>query len=81
MYIVIEEEVKEKALMSSPTEKEEHIVELLNQWEMELNFLEDWLDNPEPKYGLQEMVMPEEETYHSEEELEEARDVPEEELT
>jgi hypothetical protein len=40
---VMEEE--EQILKSVPTE-EEHPVELLTQWEMELKALEDWLDSP-----------------------------------
>jgi hypothetical protein len=66
---VIEE--KEQILKSSPTEKEEHTVEFLTQWEMELKMLEDWLDNPEPEDGFQEIAMPEETCQH-EEQLEEA---------
>jgi hypothetical protein len=63
-------EEKEKILKSSPT-KEEHPVEFLTQWEMELKMLEDWLDSPEPEGGCQEIAMPEETCQH-EEQLEEA---------
>jgi pyruvate/2-oxoglutarate/acetoin dehydrogenase E1 component len=38
---VIEEEEKEQILKSTPVEEEEHIVEFLTQWEMELKLLED----------------------------------------
>jgi hypothetical protein len=37
--------------MSSPTRKEENLDEFLTQWEKEMKMLEDWLDNPKPKYG------------------------------
>jgi hypothetical protein len=43
--------------MSVPSEKEEHSDELLTQWEQEMKMLEDWLDNPEPEDGCQEIVM------------------------
>jgi hypothetical protein len=49
-------EEKEKILKSSPT-KEEHLVELLTQWEMELNMLEDCLDCTKPKGVFQEITM------------------------
>jgi hypothetical protein len=50
--------MKEKISKSSQgEEEEEHIVEILTQWEMELRMLEDWLDNPESKDGCQETVM------------------------
>jgi hypothetical protein len=54
---VMEEE--EQILMSVPTEGERP-VELLTQWELELKALEDWLGNPEPEGGCQEIAMPEE---------------------
>ena len=39
--------MKEKISKSSQgKEEEEHIVEIITQWEMELKMLEDWLDNP-----------------------------------
>jgi hypothetical protein len=57
-------EKEEQILKSVPTE--EHPVELLTQWEMELKALEDWLGNPEPEGGFQEIAMPEE-TYQHEE--------------
>jgi hypothetical protein len=50
-------------LKSNPTE-EEYRVELLTQWEMELKMLEDWLDNPEPEDGFQEIAKPEETCQH-----------------
>jgi hypothetical protein len=52
------EETKQ-ILMSVPTEGE-HPVELFTQWELELKALEDWLGNPEPEGGYQEIAMPEE---------------------
>jgi hypothetical protein len=64
-------EEKEQILKSSPIEEEEHPVEFLTQWEMELKMLEDWLDNPEPEDGFQEIAKPEEMCQH-EEQLEEA---------
>jgi hypothetical protein len=39
---VLEEEEKQ-ILKSTPTEKEEHIVDMITQWEKELKFMEDWL--------------------------------------
>jgi hypothetical protein len=50
-------EEKEKILNFSPTE-EDHLVESLTQWEMELNMLEDWLKNREPKGGFHKISMP-----------------------
>jgi hypothetical protein len=38
-------DAEEQTLKSTPTE-EDYRVELLNQWEMELKMMEDWLDNP-----------------------------------
>jgi hypothetical protein len=49
---------------------EQHLVELLTQWEMELKALEDWLDSPEPEGGFQEIAMAKE-TYQHELQLEE----------
>jgi hypothetical protein len=72
-------EEKEKILKSVPTE-EEHPVELLTQWEMELKALEDWLDSLEPEGGFHEIAMPEETCQH-ELQLEEAGMEPTEELT
>jgi hypothetical protein len=72
-------EEKEQVLKSSPT-KEEHPVELLTQWEMELKALEDWLDSLEPEGGCHEIAMPKE-TYHHEFQMEEAGMGPVEELT
>jgi len=43
-------------LKSNPTE-EEYRVDLLNEKDMELKMLEDWLDNLEPEDGCQETVM------------------------
>jgi hypothetical protein len=41
--------MKEKISEASQgEEEEEHTVEMLTQWEIELRMLEDWLDNPEP---------------------------------
>jgi hypothetical protein len=37
---------KEKILNSSPIEEIEHSNDMLTPWEMELNILEDWLENP-----------------------------------
>jgi hypothetical protein len=48
---------------SIPTE-EEHPFELLNQWEMELKALEDWLDSLEPEVGCHEIAMPKETYQH-----------------
>jgi hypothetical protein len=47
---------REKILKSIPIE-EEHPVELLTQWEMELKALEDCLDSPEPEGGCHEIAM------------------------
>jgi hypothetical protein len=74
---VMEEE--EQILKSVPTE-EEHPVELLTQWEMELKALEDWLDSLEPEGGFHEIAMPEE-TYQHELQLEKDGIEPAEELT
>jgi hypothetical protein len=50
--------MKEKISESSQgEEEEEHTVEMLTQWEIELRMLEDWLDNPEPADGCQKTVM------------------------
>jgi hypothetical protein len=68
---VIKEE-KEKIMISSPAEEEEHTIELLTQWEMELEILEDWLNNLGPEGGFQETVMLDGEEYQPEEQLEEA---------
>jgi hypothetical protein len=38
-------------------EEEEHTVEMLTQWEIELRMLEDWLDNLEPTDDCQKTVM------------------------
>jgi hypothetical protein len=51
----VKEGEKEKILMSAPTE-EEHTVEMLTPWEIELIMLEDWLNNPEPEDGCQKTV-------------------------
>ena len=40
--------------------EEEYPVEFLNQWEMELKMLEDWLDDPELEGGFQGIAKPEE---------------------
>jgi hypothetical protein len=40
---VVEE--KEQIMKSSPVE-EEHIDDILTPWDMDLNMLEDWLENP-----------------------------------
>jgi hypothetical protein len=54
---VIEEEKVEQMQISAPTE-EEHANEMLTPWEMELEMLEDWLNNPEPVNGChKETVM------------------------
>jgi hypothetical protein len=72
-------EEKEKILKPSPIE-EEHPVELLTQWEMELNMLEDCLDCTEPKGVCQEISMLGKTCQH-ELQLEESRMEPIEELT
>jgi hypothetical protein len=56
-------EEKEKVLKSAPTE-EEHPIELLTQWEIELKELEDWLDSLEPQGGFHEIDMLEETYQH-----------------
>jgi hypothetical protein len=43
---VIEE--KEKILNSTPIEEEENSDDMLTPWDIELKFLEDWLNNTEP---------------------------------
>jgi hypothetical protein len=50
-------------LMFAPT-KGECPIELFTQWELELKALEDWLGNPEPKGGCQEIPMLEEIEQH-----------------
>jgi hypothetical protein len=55
-------EKEEKILKFVPTE--EHPVELLTQWEMELKALEDWLGIPKLEGGCQEIAMPEETNQH-----------------
>jgi hypothetical protein len=54
--IVIKEE-NEKTLMYAPTEKEEHTVGFLTQWEMDLEMVEDWLKNPYLEKDCQDVVM------------------------
>jgi hypothetical protein len=50
--------MKEKVSESAQgEEEEEHTVEMLTQWEIELRMLEDWLDNPEPTDDCQKTVM------------------------
>jgi len=71
----VKEEEKEKTLMSSPTEKEEHSNEFLTQWKQELKMLEDWLNNPEPEKDCQDAVMQRETGCQHEEQLEEAEDM------
>jgi PIN domain nuclease of toxin-antitoxin system len=52
------EEEKEQILKSAPAEEEENIVELITQWEMDLEMLEDRLNNPEEsEKECQETVM------------------------
>ena len=48
--------VKEMEQISEATQgkEEEHIVEMLTPWEMELEMLEDWLNHPEPVDDCQE---------------------------
>jgi hypothetical protein len=58
---IMEEE--EQILKSIPTE-EEHPVELLTQWEMELKALEDWLDSLKLEGGFHEIAMLEETFRH-----------------
>jgi hypothetical protein len=58
-------EEEEQTLKSNPIE-EEYPVVLLIQWEMDLKMLEDWLDNPKPKYGCQGIAKPEETCPHRE---------------
>jgi hypothetical protein len=79
--VAIIKEEKEKTLMSSPIEKEDHTVELLTQWEMYLKLLEDWLDNPELEKYFQDAVMERVVECQHEEQLEEVGDVSAEELT
>jgi hypothetical protein len=54
---VIKEEEKDKTLMSSLEEKEDHLDEFLTQWKKELKMLEDWLNNPELRKDFQDVVM------------------------
>jgi hypothetical protein len=51
--VTIIEGEEEKTLMFSPIE-EEHANKMLTPWEMELEMLEDFLNNPEPVYGFHE---------------------------
>jgi hypothetical protein len=78
---IVKEEEKEKTLMSSPTEKEEHSDEFLTQWKQEMKMLEDWLNNPEPEKDCQDAVMQRETGCQHEEKLEEAEDMPTREMT
>ena len=57
-------EEREKVLKYAPME-EEHPVESLTQWDMELNMLEDWLNSPEPEGGCHNIAMPEETSQHN----------------
>ena len=75
---VIEE--KEEILKCSLAEIDEHTVEFLTHWEMELKMLEDWLDNPEPEGGCHEIAMLGKTCQH-ELQLEEAGMEPAKELT
>jgi hypothetical protein len=49
--------MKEKISEDTQGEEEEHIVEMLTQWEIELRMLEDWLDNPELVDVFQKTIM------------------------
>ena len=49
-------EDKENMLKSVPIE-EEHLVESLTQWEMELNMMEDWLRSLKQEGGCHEIAM------------------------
>jgi hypothetical protein len=40
--------------------EEEHPIESLTQWEMELKMMEDWLSSLEPEGGYHDIAMPEE---------------------
>jgi hypothetical protein len=71
-------EEKEKILKYTKIE-EEHALESLTQWEMELKILEDWLDSLEPEGGCQKISISEEMCQH-ELQLKEAGMKPEEEL-
>lgn len=53
----------EQILMYVPIEGE-RLVEIFTQWELELNALEDWLGNPKPQCGCQEIAMTEETHQH-----------------
>jgi hypothetical protein len=75
--IVMDE--KEKILKFVSTE-DEHPVESLTQWEMELKMMEDWLSSLKPGGGCHEIVMPEETCQH-ELRLEEDRMGPTKELS
>jgi sugar-specific transcriptional regulator TrmB len=43
--------------MFSPVEEEENVVNILTPWEKELEMMEDWLKNIEPKDGCRETIM------------------------
>jgi hypothetical protein len=53
MTVMMKEQISEV----SQGKEEEHIVEILTQWEIELSMLENWLDNLKPTDGFQETVM------------------------
>jgi hypothetical protein len=44
--------------------EEDHSVNSLTQWEMELKMLEDWLSSLEPEGGFHEIAMTEETFQH-----------------
>jgi hypothetical protein len=52
--VMMKEQISESA---QGEEKEEQTLEILIQWEQELNMLEDWLDNPKPEDGFKGTVM------------------------
>ena len=57
--------------MNSNPIEEEYQVDLLNEYDMELKMLEDWLDNPELEDGFQGISKVEETCQHREQ-MEEA---------
>jgi len=81
MKNVIEEEVKEQILKSSPSEEEEHIVEFLTPWEQELRLLEEWICHPGTKEDFQNAFMHIEVEPQYKEHLEEVGYIPTEEMT
>jgi hypothetical protein len=62
--------MEEEQILKFVPMEEEHPIESLTQWEMELKMLEDWLSSLEPEGGYNEISIPED-TFQHELQLEE----------